>query len=82
MTRLIAQLSWPEAMQFLQRSLPISRCSSWEVLDFRSLGYFRRPLTITTPRRSKMTQFKYRAYPFLITAITVIAATGGAFRAT
>jgi len=29
-----------------------------------------------------MTQFKYRAYPLLITAITVIAATGGAFRAT
>jgi hypothetical protein len=29
-----------------------------------------------------MTQFKYRAYPLLITAITVLAATGGAFRMT
>jgi hypothetical protein len=28
-----------------------------------------------------MSQFKYRAYPFLITAITVLAATGAAFRA-
>lgn len=27
-----------------------------------------------------MTQLKYRAYPLLITAITVLAATGGAFR--
>ncbi len=27
-----------------------------------------------------MSQFKYRAYPLLITAITVLAATGGAFR--
>lgn len=27
-----------------------------------------------------MSQLKYRAYPFLITAITVLAATGGAFR--
>jgi hypothetical protein len=81
MRRLIAQLLWPEAMQFLRHSLPIRRCSSWEVLDFRSLGYFRRPLTITTPE-VEMTQFKYRAYPLLITAITVLAATGGAFRAT
>jgi hypothetical protein len=29
-----------------------------------------------------MTQFKYRAYPLLITAIAVLAATGGAFRMT
>ena len=29
-----------------------------------------------------MTQFKCRAYPLLITAITVLAATGGAFRIT
>lgn len=27
-----------------------------------------------------MSQLKYRAYPFLITAISVLAATGGAFR--
>jgi hypothetical protein len=27
-----------------------------------------------------MSQLKYRAYPLLITAITVLAATGGAFR--
>ena len=29
-----------------------------------------------------MTQFKCRAYPLLITAIMVLAATGGAFRTT
>ena len=29
-----------------------------------------------------LTQMKYRSYPFLITAITVFAATGGAFRKT
>jgi hypothetical protein len=29
-----------------------------------------------------MSQFKCRAYPLLITAITIIAATGGAFRTT
>lgn len=27
-----------------------------------------------------MSQLKYRAYPLLITAITVLSATGGAFR--
>jgi len=27
-----------------------------------------------------MSQLKYRAYPLLITAITVLAATGAAFR--
>lgn len=27
-----------------------------------------------------MFQLKYRAYPLLITAVTVLAATGGAFR--
>lgn len=27
-----------------------------------------------------MSQFKHRAYPLLITAITALAATGGAFR--
>jgi len=27
-----------------------------------------------------MSQFKYRAYPLLITAITVLATTGAAFR--
>jgi hypothetical protein len=27
-----------------------------------------------------MTTFKYRAYPLLITAITVVAASGAAFR--
>jgi hypothetical protein len=27
-----------------------------------------------------MTQFKYRAYPILITAITVLATTGAGFR--
>ena len=27
-----------------------------------------------------MSQFKYRAYPLLITAITVLSATGAAFR--
>jgi hypothetical protein len=80
-THLIAQLLWPEAMQFSLHSLPISRCSSWEVLDFRSLGYFRRPLTITTPRRSKMTSLKARLYsPALILAVSVIAAAGGSFR--
>jgi hypothetical protein len=29
-----------------------------------------------------MTHLKYRAYPVLITAITVLAATGAAFRGT
>jgi hypothetical protein len=29
-----------------------------------------------------MTQFKCRAFPLLISAITVLAATGGAFRIT
>lgn len=29
-----------------------------------------------------MSQFKCRAYPLLISAITVVAATGGAFRMT
>ncbi len=28
----------------------------------------------------KLTQMKYRSYPFLIAAISVIATTGGAFR--
>lgn len=30
---------------------------------------------------TKLTQLKYRAYPFLMSAIGVIAATGGSFRA-
>jgi hypothetical protein len=29
-----------------------------------------------------MSQLKYRAFPLLISAITVLAATGGAFRIT
>ncbi len=29
-----------------------------------------------------MSSFKFRVYPVMITAITVIAATGGAFRTT
>ncbi len=29
---------------------------------------------------TKLTQMKYRSYPFLIAAVTVIAATGGGFR--
>jgi len=28
-----------------------------------------------------MSQFKYRAYPLLIAAVTVLASTGAAFRA-
>jgi hypothetical protein len=29
---------------------------------------------------TKLTQMKYRSYPFLIAAISVVAATGGGFR--
>jgi hypothetical protein len=29
---------------------------------------------------TKLTQMKYRTYPFLIAAVGVIAATGGGFR--
>ncbi len=46
----------------------------------RSKGYVRpRPAVPTIPE-VLMSQLKYRAYPLLITAITVLAATGGAFR--
>ena len=41
------------------------------------LGYVRR-VPFHPPRRSLMSSFKCRAYPLLITAITVLAATGGA----
>jgi hypothetical protein len=29
---------------------------------------------------ARFSRMKYRAYPFLITAVSIIAATGGAFR--
>ena len=47
----------------------------------RVLGYLWRPFT-TTPSEVEMTSLKTRLYsPALITAITVLAATGASFRA-
>ena len=56
-------------------------CSAVKGLDFRRLGYFRRPFT-TTPPEVEMTSLKTRLYsPVLFTAIALIAATGAGFRA-
>jgi hypothetical protein len=68
-------------MQFVRRSLPIRICSSAEALDLRCLGYFRRPFTITTPE-VEMTRLKYRSYPFLLAAVSVLASVGAGFRGT
>ena len=55
-------------------------CPVVQGLDFRTLGYFRRPFT-TTPPEVEMTSLKTRLYsPVLFTVITVIASTGAYFR--
>ena len=65
----------PKAVQFTPPGLfgylmLIGTCRASRCLD-----YFRRPFT--TP---EVEMTKYRAYPFLITAISLLAATGGAWR--
>jgi hypothetical protein len=76
---LIASLLRCKTLHFGAASLAISRCLRAEVLDFRCLGYFRRPFT--TPPEVEMTRLKARLYsPALVTAIAMIAATGAGFR--
>jgi hypothetical protein len=76
---LIASLFRCKTLHFGVPSLPISRCSPAEVLDFRCLGYFRRPFT--TPSEVEMTSLKSRLYnPAMIVAITILASVGAGYR--
>ncbi|MDP2711856.1 MAG: hypothetical protein Q8O56_11615 [Solirubrobacteraceae bacterium] len=77
---LVALDSGPERMHFATGALRMRRSSeqAFAVGD-RSVTLGAGPIPTTTPGGS-MSQLKYRAYPLLITAITVIAATGAGFR--